>query len=73
MAALTFSAFFSLKWEIMGTLKKMGIQNLKKGPLGDPFGSSDNGDRNMKVAMILFFHAIVAMYTVPNEKGDPNI
>ena len=26
----------------------------EKGPLGDPLGSSDNGDLNMKVAMILF-------------------
>ena len=61
---------------MMGTLKKwgpFGDPKSEKGLLGDPFGSNNNGDQNMKVAMILFFHSIVAMYTVPNEKGDPNI
>ena len=47
MAALTFIAFFSLKWDIMGTLKKMGTfwgpKFWKGSSNGDPFGSSGCG------------------------------
>ena len=67
MAALTFSAFFSLKWEIMGTLKKrgpFGDPKSEKGPHGDPGPQMGTHLGAVDIAIFRKYHDILMIFSV---------